>query len=150
MLPDHPEMLAHRDTLSSMRASRGLFADAADRKRLSPACARAMRNVFRDWRVPRQQAAALLGVSLYTWNRIQNDNWRGCFSQDQLTRASLMLGIFGSLHRVFDQVLADQWVGLTNSGPLFCGKRPIAFMISEGILGMYWVRRQLESLAQGC
>ena len=136
MLPDHPEMLAHHDTISSMRASRGLFADAADRRRLSPACALAMRNVFCAWRVPRQQAAALLGVSLYTWNRIQNDNWRRCFSQDQLTRASLTLGVYRSLHSVFDQVLADQWVGLTNSGPLFCGKRPIAFMISEGILGM--------------
>jgi hypothetical protein len=149
MLPDHPEMLAHRDMLSSMRASRGLFADAADRQRLSPACARAMRNIFREWRVPRHQAAAVLGVSLYTLNRIQNDNWRGCFSQDQLTRASLTLGIYGSLHSVFDQVLADQWIGLANSGPLFRGKRPIEFMISEGILGMYSVRRHLESLVQG-
>ena len=149
MLPDHPEMLAHRDTISSMRASRGLFADAADRQRLSPACARAMRNIFREWRVPRHQAAALLGVSLYSWNRIQNDKWCGCFSQDQLTRASLILSIYGSLHSVFDQVLADQWVGLTNSGPLFSGQRPIEFMISEGILAMYSVRRHLESLIQG-
>ena len=149
MLPDHPEMLAHRDMFSSVRESGGLFANLADRQRLSPACALAMRNVFCAWRVPRQQAAALLGVSLYTWNRIQNDNWRGCFSQDQLTRASLMLGIYRNLHSVFDQVLADQWVGLANSGPLFCGKRPIAFMIRGGILGMYWVRRHLESLAQG-
>jgi hypothetical protein len=150
MLPDHPEMLAHRDVFSRVRDSGGLFANVADRKRLSPACARAMRTIFRDWRVPRHQAAAVLGVSLYTWNRIQNDNWRGCFSQDQLTRASLTLGIYGSLHSVFDEVLADQWVGLANSGPLFRSKRPIEFMISEGILGMYWVRRQLESLAQGC
>ena len=149
MLPDHPEMLAHRDVFSRVRDSGGLFANLADRKRLSPACARAMRTIFRDWHAPRQQAAALLGLSLYTWNRIQNDKWRGCFSQDQLTRASLILGIYGSLHSVFDEVLADQWVGLKNSGPLFCGKRPIEFMISEGVLGMYWVRRHLESLAQG-
>jgi hypothetical protein len=149
MLPDHPEMLAHRDVFSRVRDSGGLFANLADRKRLSPACARAMRNIFREWRVPRHQAAALLGVSLYSWNRIQNDKWCGCFSQDQLTRASLILGIYGSLHSVFDQVLADRWVGLTNSGPLFSGQRPIAFMISEGILGMYSVRRHLESLAQG-
>ena len=67
-----------------------------------------------------------------------------------MTRAWLALGIYGNLHGVFDQVLADQWVGLANSGPLFRSKRPIEFMISEGILGMYWVRRQLESLAQGC
>ena len=148
MLPDHPEMLAHRDVFSPMHESGGLFANVADRKRLSPACARAMRNILRDWRVPRAQAAALLGVSLYSWNRIQNDNWRGCFTQDQLTRASLILGIYRSLHSVFDQVLADQWVGLANSGPLFCGKRPIEFMISEGILGMYSVLRHLESLVQ--
>jgi hypothetical protein len=149
MLPDHPEMLAHRDVFSRVRDSGGLFANVADRKRLSPACARAMRTIFRDWRVPRQQAAALLGVSLYSWHRIQNDKWRGCFSQDQLTRASLILGIYGSLHSVFDEVLADQWVGLANSGPLFRGKRPIAFMVSEGILGMYSVRRHAESLVQG-
>jgi hypothetical protein len=149
MLPDHPDMLAHRDMFSSVREGGGLFANLADRQRLSPACARAMRNIFRDWRVPRLQAAAMLGVSLYSWNRIQNDNWRGCFTQDQLTRASLTLGIYRNLHSVFDEVLADQWVGLTNSGPLFCGKRPIEFMISEGILGMYSVRRHLESLVQG-
>jgi hypothetical protein len=149
MLPDHPEMLAHRDVFSRVRDSGGLFANLADRKRLSPACARAMRNIFREWRVPRHQAAALLGVSLNFWNWIQNDNWRGCFSQDQLTRASLTLGIYRSLHSVFDQVLADRWVGLTNSGPLFRGKRPIEFMISEGILGMYSVRRHVESLVQG-
>ena len=107
MLPDHPEMLAHHDMFSSVRESGGLFANVADRQRLSPACARAMRNIFRDWRVSRAQAATLLGVSLYTWNRIQNDHWRGCFSQDQLTRASLMLGIYVSLHSVLDEVFAD-------------------------------------------
>src|SRR5262249_48730511 len=105
------------------------FADEQDRERLTPAALEATRNLAKVWAVTGNDMAALLGVSPSTWDRIKGDAWGQALSQDQLTRASALIGIFKGLHLLFSDAMADRWVRLRNSGPLFGNRTPIETMI---------------------
>jgi Protein of unknown function (DUF2384) len=93
--------------------------------------------------------AALLGVSPSTWDRIKSETWGQALSQDQLTRASAMIGVFKGLHLLFADAMADRWVRLRNSGPLFGNRTPIETMIEGGIPAMIEVRRYVDALRGG-
>jgi hypothetical protein len=125
------------------------FADEKDRERLTPAALEAVRNLARAWGVTGNDMAALLGVSPSTWDRIKGDAWGQALSQDQLTRASAMIGVFKGLHLLFADAMADRWVGLRNSGPLFANRTPIETMIEGGIPAMIEVRRYVDALRGG-
>ena len=56
------------------------------------------------------EMATLLGVSPSTWDRIKGDTWGQALSQDQLTRASAIIGVFKGLHLLFADTMADRWV----------------------------------------
>ncbi len=84
--------------------------------------------------------AALLGVSASTWDRMSSETWEGSLSQDQLTRTSAIVGVFKGLHLLFADSMADRWVRLRNSGPLFGNRTPIEAMIEGGIPMMLDVR----------
>ena len=69
---------------------------------------------------------------------------------DTLTRISLLLGIYKALHILYPQAeLADQWIRLRNSNPMFASKAPLDFMIDGGIDGLYQVRRLLDARRGG-
>ena len=93
--------------------------------------------------------AALLGVSSSTWDRIKGDAWGQALSQDQFTRVSAMIGVFKALHLLFADAMADRWVRLPNSGPLFGNRAPIEAMIHGGIPAMLEVRRYVDALRGG-
>jgi hypothetical protein len=125
------------------------FADERDRERLTPAALEAIRNLARDWSATGNEMAALLGVSPSTWDRIKGDAWGQALSQDQLTRASAMIGVFKGLHLLFADGMADRWVRLRNTGPLFGNRTPIETMIEGGIPVMIEVRRYVDALRGG-
>jgi predicted DNA-binding protein (UPF0251 family) len=125
------------------------FAAEADRARLTPAALEAMRGLVTAWRLTGDEAAALLGVSPSTWDRIRGGAWRQVLSQDQLTRASALVGIYKGLHLLFADGMADRWPRLANRGPLFAGRTPIATMIEGGIPEMIEVRRHVDALRGG-
>jgi hypothetical protein len=124
----------------------GLFVNLEDRKRLSASAAICARNILRIWCVPSASAAILIGVSLSTWYRIRHSQWSGTFTQNQMTRVSLLLGIYRGLQIQFGEDLGDRWVNLANNGPLFCGRTPCEFMVTEGISGMWQVRRYVDGI----
>jgi hypothetical protein len=124
----------------------GIFDNLEDRKRLSPSAAIGARNIIRIWRVPPASAGTLIGVSLGTWYRIRRNHWSGSFTQDQMTRVSLLIGIYRGLQIRLGEDLGDRWVNLRNNGPLFCGRTPCEFMINEGISGMWQVRRYVDAI----
>ena len=70
------------------------FADAEQRARLTPTALKAIRNLAIAWRLTGDGAAALVGVSPSTWDRIRADTWKQTLTQDQLTRVSALVGIF--------------------------------------------------------
>jgi hypothetical protein len=125
------------------------FADETDRRRLTPAALEAIRNLAVAWALTGDQMATLLGVSPSTWDRIKSNTWGQALSQDQLTRASAMIGIFKGLHLLFADAMADRWIGLRNSGPLFGHRTPIETMIEGGIPAMLEVRRHVDALRGG-
>jgi hypothetical protein len=125
------------------------FADESDRERLTPAALEAVRNLAKAWGLTGNEMAALLGVSPSTWDRIKSEAWGQALSQDQLTRASALIGVFKGLHLLFADAMADRWVRLRNSGPLFANRTPIETMIDGGIPTMTEVRRYVDALRGG-
>lgn len=127
----------------------GSFAQPADRRRLTPAALEAMRSLAKAWRLTGEQSAALLGVSRSTWDRIRARAWRQALSQDQLTRASALIGIFKGLHTLFADDMADRWPRLANAGPLFEALTPVEVMKRGGIPLMIEVRGHVDALRGG-
>jgi len=136
--------------LSSVETAAPLgFSVEADRKRLSATALKAFRRLVRQWDLTSQQASALLGVSLSTWERLKPDSVTKTLTQDQMTRISALTGIYKALHLLFVDAMADRWPRLANTGPLFDRRTPIAAMIDGGIPLMLDVRRYLDAVRGG-
>lgn len=125
------------------------FADEEDRKRLTPAAVKALLRLVEAWDGSNAQGAALLGVSDSTWDRMKAGKWDGVLSQDQLTRASALIGIFKGLHLLFADSMADRWPRLANRGPIFDRRSPIEAMIEGGIPRMLEIRQYIDALRGG-
>jgi hypothetical protein len=69
--------------------------------------------------------------------------------QDKLTRVSLMVGIFKALNILYGTKLADAWVQLPNSNPIFGGETPLAYMLKGGVPSMLRVRQLLDARRGG-
>jgi hypothetical protein len=136
------------NTHHSSRTPQG-FAFEADRERLTPAALEAVVNIAEAWKLSGDDAAALLGVSSSTWDRIRGNKWNQTLSQDQMTRASALIGVFKGLNLLFDQAMADRWPKLRNTGPMFNNLSPVEAMIEGGIPYMLEVRRYVDALRGG-
>jgi hypothetical protein len=125
------------------------FSAEVDRRRLTPAAVKAVVRLTDRWEASNAQAAALLGVSESTWDRIKAGRWDQVLSQDQLTRASALIGIFKGLHVLFADSMADRWPRLANRGPVFDRRSPIDAMIEGGIPRMLETRQYIDALRGG-
>jgi antitoxin Xre/MbcA/ParS-like protein len=142
--------LVKRGTPRSVgRVAQQSFAEPSDRRRLTAAGLQAVRNLAECWGLTGDEAAALLGVSASTWDRIRAGSWAQALSQDQFTRVSALVGIYKALHLLFADDMADRWPRLANSGPLFANRSPIEAMIGGGIPLMLDVRRYVDALRGG-
>jgi hypothetical protein len=125
------------------------FAAEDDRRRLTSPATKAVLRLTDRWGATNAQAAALLGVSASTWDRIKAGKWDGVLSQDQLTRASALIGLFKGLHVLFADSMADRWPSLVNRGPVFDRTTPIDAMIEGGIPRMLETRQYIDALRGG-
>jgi hypothetical protein len=125
------------------------FARIEDRARLSAPALGAFRALAGHWVLNNAEAAALLGVSESTWDRIKRGRWEQPLSQDQLTRASAAIGLFKGLHLLFVDGMADRWPKLANKGPIFRQKSPVEAMIEGGIPVMLETRRHVDAVRGG-
>lgn len=125
------------------------FSNEADRTRLSAPAVRAFRKLTERWDLGNAEAAALLGISASTWDRIKAAKWDGELNQDQLTRVSALVGVFKGLHLLFADSMADRWPRLANRGPVFARLTPIAAMIEGGIPRMLETRHYVDALRGG-
>ncbi|HEY4940650.1 MAG TPA: antitoxin Xre-like helix-turn-helix domain-containing protein [Rhizomicrobium sp.] len=143
--------MANRRAASLDRAQAGLqtFSDADNRARLSGTAAKAFARLARHWELSNAEAAALLGISQSTWDRMKRGERTEALSQDQLTRVSALSGTFKALHLLFADAMADRWPQLPNKGPLFENRRPIDAMIDGGIPHMLEVRRYVDAVRGG-
>lgn len=125
------------------------FVMEADRKRLSAAALQAFGRLCERWRLDNNEAAALLGVSPSTWDRIKSGKWQNALSQDQMTRVSAVVGVFKGLHLLFADTMADRWPRLPNKSPIFGRLSPVAAMIEGGIPRMIETRQYVDALRGG-
>lgn len=125
------------------------FAVEDDRRRLTATASKAVVRLIEAWVGSNAEGAALLGVSESTWDRIKSGRWDGVLSQDQLTRASALIGVFKGLHLLFADGMADRWPRLANRGPVFDRMTPIQAMITGGIPRMLETRQYIDALRGG-
>jgi len=125
------------------------FAAEADRDRLAATALKAYRRLVEQWGLTAAQAAALLGVSVSTWERLKPQGRARSLTQDQMTRISILTGIYKGLHLLFADAMADRWLLLPNSGPIFQGRSPVAAMMDGGIPLMLDVRRYVDAVRGG-
>ena len=125
------------------------FSDEKDRRRLTGAAVKAVLRLVGAWGGSNAEGAALLGVSESTWDRMKGGKWDGTLSQDQLTRASALIGVFKGLHLLFADDMADRWPKLVNRGPIFDRRTPIQAMIEGGIPRMIETRQYIDALRGG-
>lgn len=125
------------------------FANEDDRRRLTAAAVKAVLRVTEAWGCGNAEGSALLGVSESTWDRMKSRKWDGVLSQDQLTRASSLIGLFKGLHLLFADEMADRWARLPNRGPIFDRMSPVQAMMEGGIPRMLETRQYIDALRGG-
>ena len=120
-----------------------------ERERLSAPALKAFFNIMTRWQIRDEDARALLGgVSngpFYEWKRDPDRT----LDTDRLTRISYLIGIFKGLNILHGKRLADQWVRLPNTNPIFAGSTPLAYMVRGGLPAMLTVRRLLDARRAG-
>ena len=120
------------------------------RRRLTPAAVKGFLSMMEKWGLRDQEARQLLGGistgSYYAWKK---DPKGRTLDQDTLTRISLLLGIFKALNILYSRKLADVWMTLPNTNPMFRGMTPLAYIVQRGQPGMLHVRQLLDARRGG-
>ena len=121
----------------------------AERERLSAPGLKAFFNIMARWKVRDDAARALIGgVSNGPFYEMKRDPDR-VLDADRLTRISYLIGIYKALNILHSRSLADEWVHLPNSNPVFDGRTPLDYMRRGGIPAMQTVRRLLDARRAG-
>ena len=119
--------------------------DPAVRRKMSAPAVRTLLNIADAWGLNNDELRALLGwppeSTFYKYKAGQV----GTLAYDTLVRISLVLGIYKALHILYTEPdLADRWVKLPNSNPLFGGRPALSLMTEGGMDGLFQVRRLLD------
>jgi len=121
----------------------------AERERLSKSALQGFFNLAAGGRLRDEDARELLGglssSAFYEWKK----NPDRLLEVDRITRISYLIGIYKSLHILYGDKLADEWVSLPNGNRIFAGRSPLAFMLGGGLLAMQMVRKLLEARRGG-
>jgi hypothetical protein len=120
--------------------------DPAVRSKMSRPAIRTLFNIAQAWQLDNEEVRALLGWPPQSTFYKYRTGKVGTLGYDALMRISLVLGIYKALHILYaERDLADRWVKLPNSNPLFGGRPALSLMTQGGIDGLYQVRRLLDS-----
>jgi Protein of unknown function (DUF2384) len=118
-------------------------------KKLSPAAIKAFLRIAELWTLRDEDARQLLGgISHGAFYELKKSEGK-TLDQDRLTRISLLTGIFKALNILYGKKLADRWVQLPNTNPMFGGDTPLAYMVKGGLPGILRVRQLLDSRRGG-
>lgn len=125
------------------------LADPATRTRLTPAAVTAFFSIVERWDLRNEDAMALLGgASNGRYFELKKKHKRA-LSQDELTRISLLIGIFKALNILFNTRLANEWATRPNSNPMFNNAPPLELLMRGGVPAMIGVRRLLDARRGG-
>src|ERR1700688_2889580 len=118
-------------------------------KRLSPSAVKGFLKIAALWELRDEDARQLLGgVSNGAFYELKKAGSRS-LDQDRLTRISLLTGIFKALNILYGKKLADRWVHMPNSNPMFGGETPLTYMVKGGVPAMLRMRHLLDARRSG-
>lgn len=121
----------------------------AVQERLSRSALSAFFKLAQAWQLRDESARQLLGgVSNGMFYQLKSGQ-KKTLDQDKLTRISLLLGIFKALNVLYSRKLADAWVNLANTNPMFQGEAPLSYMIKGGVPALVRVRQLLDARRGG-
>ena len=119
--------------------------DPKVRREMSGPAMRTFFNVADAWKLSNEEQRALLGWPPESTFYKYKAGEIAALSYDALMRISLILGIYKDLHILYPEAeLADRWVKLPNSNPLFGGRPALALMTDGGMDALYQVHRLLD------
>ena len=127
-------------------------------EKLSPVAIRGFFRLSSHWKLRDEDARGLLGgVSNGSFYQLKRSAIKlsdakvldKVLDQDKLTRVSLLVGIFKALNILYGTKLADAWVQLPNTNPIFGGQTPMAYMLKGGVPSMLRVRQLLDARRGG-
>lgn len=125
------------------------LSDRAVQTRLSPAATRAFLRIAQAWKLRDEDARTLLGgISNGAFYNLKRQPAKH-LDQDRLTRMSLLVGIFKALNVHYSRKLADAWIQLPNTNPLFGGSTPLAYLLKGGLPAMIRLRQLLDARRGG-
>jgi len=126
----------------------------AVQEKLSPVAIRAFFRLTSHWKLRDEDARGLIGgISNGSFYQLKRGAAKTLdtkiLDQDKLTRVSLLVGIFKALNILYSTKLADAWVQLPNSNPVFGGQTPLSYMLKGGVPSMLRVRQLLDARRGG-
>jgi len=126
------------------------LADKHVQKRLSPTARKAFFKIISAWKIRDEEAKQLLGgISNGAFYQLKGGQSKTTLDQDRLVRISLLVGVFKALNTLYRQKLADAWISLPNSNPMFAGEAPLSYMVKGGQPAIIRVRQLLDSRRAG-
>lgn len=121
----------------------------SERERLSRSALLGFFKLAQAWQLRDDEARELLGgmsaSTFYEWKKKPDR----VLEVDRITRISYLLGIYKSLHILYNDELADEWVKLPNTNLVFGGRSPLETMMAGGLLAMQTTRQLLDARRGG-
>jgi hypothetical protein len=120
-----------------------------NRVRLTPAAVKGLLRIATHWKLRDDDSRVLLGgISSGSFYALKN---RGAktLDEDQLTRVSLLIGMYKSLNILYGRKLANAWIALPNTNPMFGGDSPLNYVKKGGIPALMRVRQLLDARRGG-
>ena len=120
-----------------------------NRTRLSPAAIKGLLRIATRWKLRDDHTRVLLGgISSGSFYALKNRTTK-TLDEDQLTRISLLIGIYKALNILYSEKLADAWIALPNANPMFGGESPLSYLKKGGIPAFLRVRQLLDARRGG-
>jgi uncharacterized protein (DUF2384 family) len=120
----------------------------SERERLSPAALETYFKIIEKWNLDPDKGAALLGgIPRATFYKLRKAS--STLNQDELTRISLVIGIYKALDSLLPKEYADAWMTNPNYDALFGERTPLQFVLHGGILALAQVRGLLDAARSG-
>ena len=120
-----------------------------NRTRLSPAAIKGLLRIAMHWNLRDEDTRVLLGgMSSGSFYALKNRTTKR-LDEDQLTRISLLIGIYKALNILYSEKLADAWITLPNTNPMFGGDSPLNYVKRGGIPAFVRLRQLLDARRGG-
>jgi len=119
------------------------------RLRLSPAAIKGLLRIAAHWKLRDEDTRALLGgVSNGSFYALKHGASKR-LDEDQLTRISLLIGIYKALNILYSRKLADAWMTLPNANPMFSGDTALGYAKRGGIPALLRIRQLVDARRGG-